>query len=135
MYNVEKAFSFFLKVLNLVRYLSQKKLRVLFIGCPAEMEAKLSSLVDASRHVYIRPTGWRNISKKQEFLTFHLILIFCSGTFSYKGRDLRVGVPSIVFTGGTSSNITSVDFPIALNVETQGVENMFLFLVKNMNMK
>lgn len=135
MYNVEKAFSLFLRVLNLIRYLSKKRLRVLFIGCPAKMEATLSSLVDASRHVYIRPTGWRNITKKQEFFTFHLILVFCSSTFSYQERDSRVGIPSIFFTDGTSINNTSVDFPITLNVETKGVENMFLFLVKNMNMK
>ena len=125
-YDVERAFNFYLKALNLIRCLKRKRLSVLYIGCPSRIKKRLSILLDGSSHVYTDPASWRETKQP----VHDLIVVYCSSTIFSNSDVLQMGAPSIFFDSGMFDHVTKMDFPVELNMESTSIEDMYLHLVK-----
>lgn len=131
-YDLEKAVSTFLKVLNFIRLLKKEHLKILYIGSPYKLESALERLLANSSHRYIRFSNWipgtfSNI--KDEKMLPNLIITYNPKSFNANSEILKCGIPIVSFMEVDDSSMLA-DFPILLNLNSEGAKNMFLLLVK-----
>ena len=130
-YDLEKAVSTFLRVLNLIKYLKKKRLQILFIGCPTQLEVKIQSLLLNSSHSYINLSNWvsGSLSNKKKDFNPNLVVLFDCGKSLINVEVMKNEIPSIFFIDACG-DFKAIDFPIVLNTKSEAAKNMFLLLVK-----
>ena len=131
-YDLEKAINTLLKVLNLIKYLKRKELRILFVGCPIHLEIKTQELLVNSSHSYISFSNWVSGSlsnKKQKDFSPNLVVLFDCDKSIFNIEIMKNEIPSIFFIDACG-DFKAMDFPIVLNTKSEAARNMFLLLVK-----
>lgn len=131
-YDLEKAVLNFLKVLNFIELLKKEPLHILFIGSPYGLERLLEKLLANSSHRYMRFSNWipGTLSNMKDGKTLpDLVITYNPRGFNANSEIMKCGVPIVSFME-VGSNPMFVDFPIFLNLNSEGAKNMFLLLVK-----
>lgn len=131
-YDIERAVSTFLKVLNLIQFFKKDQLSILFIGSPYELEKTLERLLVNSSHKFTRFSNWipgalSNV--KNEKMLPNMVITYDCKSATLNSEIMKCGIPIVSFTEVDSSSIF-VDYPIFLNINSEGAKNMYLLLVK-----
>jgi ribosomal protein S2 len=131
-FDLERSLTTYLKALNLVKIFNESSLQVLFVGAPLSLESFIQKELEKTRHVFIREDSWvlgSLTNYVQSGLYPDLIITFNSHNSFASKECFKRGVPLISFVDD-SCDIAYIDYPILVNLKSQGVSHMYYNLIK-----
>ena len=129
-YNLEKALKTYFKALELVK--AVRGSRILFIGSPFSVEKEVKESLIESKHSYVEDAAWvlGALSNSQPSLQDPSLIVTFKRTVAFSGKEcFKKSIPLISFVSD-SHDISLVDYPILVNLDSAAVGKMYLNIVK-----
>jgi len=131
-FDLERSLSTYIKALNLVKLFNESSLQILFVGAPLFLESFIQEELKRSKHIFIREDSWvlGSLTNHVQSGIYPDLIITFTGHNSFASKEcFKRGIPLISFVDD-SCDITYIDYPILVNLKSNGASNMYYNLIK-----
>jgi ribosomal protein S2 len=131
-FDLEKSLVTYLKVLRLVEVCKKSSFSILFVGCPPLIKALVQEKLSDSKHRFIDESSWvlGSLTNPNRSELFPSLIISFNLTCSFPSKEsLKKGIPLVSFMD-ESGDFSFVDYPIFINLKSEGASRMYYNLIK-----